>query len=80
MYIKYLFYLVCFLLIEFHFITGSDEQEVDETTAQDNYEDRLKSCIEGTSQKRFENYQSLIDYMMSLYDNKLSLVLCILRE
>jgi len=53
MYIKYCLSL-CFLLIEYYFITGSDEQEVDETTAQDNYEDRLKSCIEGTSQKRFD--------------------------
>jgi len=34
------------------FIAGSDEQEVDETAAQDNFEDKLKSCIEGTSQKR----------------------------
>lgn len=30
---------------------GSEDQEVDETTAQDNFEDKLKSCIEGTSQK-----------------------------
>jgi len=37
-------------------IAGSEEQEVDETTAQDNFEDKLKSCIEGTSQKRFENH------------------------
>ena len=36
-------------------VTGSDDQEIDETTAQENFEDKLKSCIEGTSQKRCSN-------------------------
>jgi len=36
-------------------IAGSDEQEIDDSTAQDNFEDKMKSCIEGTSQKRCNN-------------------------
>ena len=34
-------------------ISGSEDQEVDDSAAQDNFEDKLKEAIEGTSEKRF---------------------------
>ena len=36
-------------------LVGGDADVVDESSAQEDFEEKLKECIEGTSQKRFES-------------------------